>query len=132
MDDPLALLLLVVILLVSLALFALLAAVSSVLGLWLRATASGHPVQIMSLTALRLRGSPPNLILNAYIHLRRLEIPVTIFGVEAIYLANRKAVHGLEDLVQKVQEEWQRRGGAVEDEGGDGDGDGDETTDGHR
>ena len=45
---------------------------------WLRAFLHGAPVSIIHIVAMRLRGNPPRLLIDAYIALRRADLVVTI------------------------------------------------------
>ena len=56
-------------------------------GLWLRALTSGAPVGIPTLIAMRLRGIPNSLIVNARITAVRAGIEVTTAQLETHYLA---------------------------------------------
>lgn len=56
-------------------------------GLWLRALTSGAPVSIPTLIAMRLRGIPNSLIVNARITAVRAGIEVTTAQLETHYLA---------------------------------------------
>ena len=56
-------------------------------GLWLRALTSGAPVGIQTLIAMRLRGIPNSLIVNARITAVRAGIEVSTAQLETHYLA---------------------------------------------
>jgi len=56
-------------------------------GLWVSALASGVPISIMDLIAMRLRTVPPSIIVNAMITAQKAGIPVEKDFLEAHYLA---------------------------------------------
>jgi uncharacterized protein YqfA (UPF0365 family) len=78
---------------------------------WLRAFLHGAPVPLMQITAMRLRGNRPMLLIDAYIALRRSGVPVTIGHVEQYYIDARNRVFTSEDLVELVKQEgvWRDR-----------------------
>lgn len=56
-------------------------------GLWVSALASGVPISILDLIAMRLRTVPPSIIVNAMITAQKAGIPVEKDFLEAHYLA---------------------------------------------
>jgi uncharacterized protein YqfA (UPF0365 family) len=83
--------------LVVLAVFALLA------GPWLRAWLHGAPVPVFQVIAMRLRGNPPNLLIDAYIALKRAGLPASIADVENKYIDARNRVLTSDDLVELMK-----------------------------
>src|SRR5688500_15427876 len=69
---------------------------------WIRAAASGCPVSLLSILGMRLRGSPPSLVVDAYIALRRSGVNATIADVEGVYIDKRTRVRSRDDLVALV------------------------------
>jgi uncharacterized protein YqfA (UPF0365 family) len=71
---------------------------------WLRAMLSGAPVMAVQILGMRLRGTPANLLVDAYVQLRARGRDVEVAEVERQYLAQRQrvreAIH-LVDLVEK-------------------------------
>lgn len=61
--------------------------ISSFFGMWLRARVSGAPVSMGTLIAMRFRGIPSSLIVNARITAVRAGIPVSTDQLETHYLA---------------------------------------------
>jgi len=70
---------------------------------WLRALLSGAPVPLMYFLAMRLRGTPVGLVVDAYVSLRKAGRDVPLAVVEATYLAERDAIADERDLVRRVQ-----------------------------
>jgi uncharacterized protein YqfA (UPF0365 family) len=87
------------------AFFALVVAFAFVLVLrpWLRAFLHGAPVSIFHIVAMRLRGNPPWLLIDAYIALRRADLGVTIGDIENAFVGGRNRVLTSEDLVELVK-----------------------------
>jgi uncharacterized protein YqfA (UPF0365 family) len=71
---------------------------------WMRSMLSGVPVMAVQILGMRLRGTPANLLVDAYVQLRARGRDVEIAEVERQYLAQRQrvreAIH-LVDLVEK-------------------------------
>ena len=77
--------------------------------LWLQALLTGTPVSIAEIIGMRLRRTPPQLIVHATIALRQRGVQATAKGVESCYLAfaigQQLTADQLADLyVQKVGE----------------------------
>jgi len=70
---------------------------------WIRAVASGAPISVFSVLGMRLRGSPVNLLMDAYITLCRAGISIPFRNVEGIYIDNRRRVRTSDDLVDLVK-----------------------------
>ena len=70
---------------------------------WFRSFLYGNPVSATDIVAMRLRGNPPMLLVNAYITLQRAGIPVTIKDVENAYIDARSRIATSDDLVQVVK-----------------------------
>ena len=62
------------------------------LRLWVQALLTNTPVGILDILRMRLRGCPPQLVVNAMINLSQRGIKVTAQEAEGYYLA--AAVHG--------------------------------------
>ena len=71
---------------------------------WVRAFSSGTFVPLLYILGMRLRGTPPGLLIDAYIALLKAGETVDLALVEAVYLANRSADRNEQDLVHKVEE----------------------------
>jgi uncharacterized membrane protein YgcG len=71
---------------------------------WLRGMLSGAPVMALQILGMRLRGTPANLLVDAFVQLRARGRDVEMAEVERQYLAQRQrvreAIH-LVDLVEK-------------------------------
>ena len=59
---------------------------------WLPGMLSGAPVMAVQILGMRLRGTPPNLLIDAYVQLRAQGRDVEIAEVERQYLAHRQRV----------------------------------------
>jgi uncharacterized protein YqfA (UPF0365 family) len=70
---------------------------------WFRAFLYGTPVLATDVIAMRLRGNPPTLLVDAYITLQRAGITATIKDVENAYIDNRNRILTSDDLVQLVK-----------------------------
>lgn len=71
---------------------------------WLRGLLSGAPVTALRILGMRLRGTPANLLVDAYVQLRARGREIAIGEVERQYLAHRQRVREtihLVDLVEK-------------------------------
>jgi uncharacterized protein YqfA (UPF0365 family) len=75
---------------------------------WIRAVMSGAPVSMLSILAMRLRGNPPSLLIDAYSRLRRDGVNATIADVEIAYMDSKTRVHSGRDLVAFVQDKIAR------------------------
>ena len=71
---------------------------------WVRSFTSGAPVSIASILGMRLRKTPPKLIIDAYVQLRHRNSAATLADVEKQYLANRHRVRNVGDLVDFVEQ----------------------------
>ena len=71
---------------------------------WLRAALNAVPVSLLHIVAMRLRGNPPMLLVDAYIALNRAGRSVTISDVEKVYIDNRNWVSTSNDLAELVQQ----------------------------
>jgi hypothetical protein len=70
---------------------------------WLRGFLYGAPVPLIHILAMRLRGNPPMMLIDAYIALRRSGIETTIAEVENIYIDCRTRVRDAGDLADLVK-----------------------------
>ncbi len=68
-------------------------------GLWISALASGVPIGIVDLIAMRLRKVPPSVIVNAMITAQKAGIPVERDFLEAHYLAGGHVIKVVNALV---------------------------------
>lgn len=67
---------------------------------WTRSFLFGLPVSFLSLLGMRLRGTPPMMIIDAYVVLRHSGVNVTPRDVELVYTANRDDITTSSDLIQ--------------------------------
>jgi hypothetical protein len=88
---------------------AFLLAYFSVIRTWIKALLSGVPVSITDVIGMRLRGSPPAMIVDALIALKFQNVPATAADVEAAYLAHPGAVSGAAELVELVEKRLKSR-----------------------
>ena len=102
-----------IILLVSLAMLAFFVvavfAVVLVLRPWLRAFLHGAPVSVIQIVGMRLRGNPPEILIDAFIALRRAGLVVTIADVENAYFDGKNRVSNSNDLVEIVKKRTNAR-----------------------
>lgn len=76
---------------------------------WMRAFMSGAPVSMVQLIGMRLRGVPPNLIVDSVVTLIHRGQPFSrklCYEAESLYLTQRGAIRSpeqLADLVEKQQ-----------------------------
>ncbi|MDP6718159.1 MAG: flotillin-like FloA family protein [Pirellulaceae bacterium] len=71
---------------------------------WLRAALNAAPVPLIPIVAMRLRGNPPTLLIDAYIALKHAGMSTTIGDVENVYIDNRNRVSTSDDLVELVKQ----------------------------
>jgi uncharacterized protein YqfA (UPF0365 family) len=103
MSDMFALFLLMSVVFVILWMLVVLSVFFYIVRPWMRATASGAPISLFSVLGMRLRGSPPLLIVDAYILLKRSGVGVTIADVESAYIAHKTRVRTRDDLAELVK-----------------------------
>jgi uncharacterized protein YqfA (UPF0365 family) len=99
---PTEVMVVIVILLIA-AVLATLAIFVALLRPWLRAFLSGTPVTAIRILAMRLRGNPPDLLVDAYGTLKRGGSSVSIDELETAYMDARSRVATAEDLVQVIR-----------------------------
>ena len=73
-----------------------------ILGPWVRALTSGVPVPLIGVVGMRLRRSPPHMLIEAYVSLKKRNIQTTMTEVETIYLSHREHLYTSMDLVDQV------------------------------
>jgi uncharacterized protein YqfA (UPF0365 family) len=71
---------------------------------WLRAKMTGGRASIFDIIGMRLRGSPPSLLIDAYQSLLVQGVEAGLGEVERAYIVNRGRVATADDLVQIVRE----------------------------
>jgi uncharacterized protein YqfA (UPF0365 family) len=71
---------------------------------WIRSAMSGSPISMITILAMRLRGSPVKMLLDAYIQLRHRGSTASIADVEKQYLANRSRIRNARDLIDFVEQ----------------------------
>ena len=69
---------------------------------WLRAFLQGSPVSLPHIVAMRLRGTPPTLVIEAYATLKRSGMSTTAANIEKKYLDNKHRIFTSQDLVALV------------------------------
>lgn len=70
---------------------------------WLRGLLYGTPVPFVRILAMRLRGNPPLLLIDAYIALQRAGVSATIDDVENVYIDSRTRIVTSDDLAELVK-----------------------------
>ena len=76
---------------------------------WIKALLCGCPVPLFALLAMRLRGNPPALLIDAYVILKKAGVPAEISFVEATYLACPLGATTAESLAELVKAELEKQ-----------------------
>ncbi len=76
---------------------------------WLRAFMHGTPVSFVQIVAMRLRGNPPSILIDAYIALKRAGIATSIGEVENAYIDARNRILTSDDLVEFIRKRTKAR-----------------------
>ncbi len=71
---------------------------------WLSAGMRGARLPFWEIYSMRKRGTPPAIIVDAYVMIRRTGIPVPIGTLEDIYINEHNRIHDAFDLVHRVTE----------------------------
>jgi uncharacterized protein YqfA (UPF0365 family) len=66
---------------------------------WLRAFLHGTPVSLIHVVGMRLRGTPPSIVIDAYIQLHRAGLRPSIVELESCYVDSRIRITNSWDLV---------------------------------
>ena len=77
--------------------------VVAVVRLWLRAVLHGTPVSMLQIVAMRLRGSPAPLIIDAYIMLKHRGVDVRCTDIERASLEDGNRLVSAADLAERVR-----------------------------
>ena len=73
---------------------------------WLKAVTSSAPVSVFSILGMRLRRSPPNLLIETYISLRmRGDMQITLAAIEICYIANKFEAYDVPSLIKILEKE---------------------------
>ena len=70
---------------------------------WAMAFFAGRPVSLVQTLGMRLRGTPPRIVISTYVALAKAGDDVPLEEIEAIYLATPGAIHTTGDLIARVQ-----------------------------
>jgi len=70
---------------------------------WLRLKMSGGRGTLLQIVGMRLRGTPPMMIVEAYTSLLHSGQDVRLIEVESTYVANKTTVMNAHDLIELVQ-----------------------------
>jgi len=81
-------------------------ACGSFLSVWVRARLSDVPITLETLVAMRLRGSPSKLLVDAAVTLRHSGQAVGYDELERVYLAERYSIRRPEDLISAVRRSY--------------------------
>lgn len=73
-----------------------------ILGPWARAFTSNAPVPLMAIVGMRLRRTPPHLLIDAYIRLVKKDMKPKMDDIELVYINHRERIHNAADLVDLV------------------------------
>ena len=69
---------------------------------WLAAEFHGAHLPFWEVMSMRARGTPPHVIVDAYVMISRNGMPATIASLEDIYITERHRIHDAFDLVHVV------------------------------
>jgi len=75
----------------------------SIARIWVRAVMSGVQISFTRIVAMRLRGNPARLLVDAHILLSKAGVQSTLDETEYIFMQNRNRVHTAEELVRLVK-----------------------------
>lgn len=89
---------------VSVSLVALLGVGFCIIRPWIRLKMSGGRGSLLSIVGMRLRGTPPLMIVDAYTSLLHSGEKVRLAEVESQYVANRAQIMDTRDLLNLVRE----------------------------
>jgi uncharacterized protein YqfA (UPF0365 family) len=81
----------------------------SIFRIWVRAVAAGVPIPLLRVLAMRLRGNPAQLLIDAHILLTKAGVVSSFDETESIFMQNRNRVRTAEDLVRLVKVSKQKR-----------------------
>ena len=81
---------------------------------WIRMKLMGGHGSLIQILAMRFRGTPPMLIVNAYTTLLHCGLKVSLHEVESQYVANRALLIEARDLIEHMKEFKQRKAEAAE------------------
>lgn len=70
---------------------------------WRHAFFSGVQVSLVQILGMRLRGNPPQLLVDAYIMLIKANVKVQIAYVEVVYIENKNRSDTPEQLAEMVK-----------------------------
>jgi len=70
---------------------------------WLRALLSGAHIALVQFVAMRLRGTPPMLIVETYVTLRKQGEDTSLANIEAMYLAHKHSIRRPADLLDLLR-----------------------------
>ena len=84
---------------------------------WIRLKMTGGRGSLLQIMAMRFRGTPPMMIIEAYTSLLHSGEDVRLMEVESQYVANRATISDARDLMNHVREHYRRRALARENGG---------------
>lgn len=67
---------------------------------WRRAFFSGAPIPLATIVGMRLRGNPPNFLINAYLELVKSGVTAPVDLVECVYMKHRSEIRTPHDLAE--------------------------------
>lgn len=76
---------------------------------WIRLKMTGGRGSLLQIMAMRLRGTPPMMIVEAYTSLLHSGEDVRLMEVESTYVANRTTIMDVRDLMDHVRNRKPRR-----------------------
>jgi len=76
--------------------------------MWLRAVMSGVQIPFMRIVAMRLRGNPAQLLVDAHILLSKDGVQSTLDETEHMFMQKRNRIHTAEELVRLVKSSKQK------------------------
>ena len=78
---------------------------------WLRSHFAGAPVPMVQIIGMRLRGSPPKLLVSVYIAMIQAGEKTSIADAESVYLAQGNKEIDAATLIQMVREHERNKEG---------------------
>lgn len=76
---------------------------------WVYAITCDAPVSLLHMLGMKLRNSPPRLLIDAYVILKKIPVEVSIDCVEVVYIQNKRSADNAEKLARLVQEQLEKQ-----------------------
>ncbi|MBN2686051.1 MAG: hypothetical protein JXR40_12280 [Pontiellaceae bacterium] len=76
---------------------------------WVYANMCGVPVSLWYMLGIKLRSSPPRLLIDAYVILKKISVEVTLEHVEWVYIQNKRSADNAEKLARLAHEQLKKQ-----------------------